>query len=208
MTDAMRQLCLEENIWPEITPPDCSMLNGVSERFNLSAVNKARAMLIDSGLPLEFWEMSLLQATRIYNSLPHVTIGMKTPFELFHRRPVDIKYFKRFGSMAYRLKPYAKTETPKFGSRAEQCIVLGTKSNSQQVLLVDKNRLASVSDLEITESVVFKDKLPKDHFELKGFPKQVFSKNLPGKGIFLDDNLKQLSLETDPSILERMHSCL
>ena len=43
---------------------------------------------------------------------------------------------------------------------------------------------------------------PKDHFELKGFPK-----HLPDKKIFLDDNLKQLSLEPNPSIPERMHSC-
>ena len=201
MSQELHQLCLEENIWPEVTPPDCSQLNGVSEQFNLSILNISRSMLIDSGLPLEFSELSLLQATRIYNSLPHKTIGMEIPFELFNKRPVDIRHFRRFGSVAYRLKPYAKKATPKFASKTQKCIVLGTKSNAQHVLLLDKNILDSASDLEITESVTFGSELPKNYFELKGFPKPKFARNCPTKKYFLDDNLKCLDLDVNDSVL-------
>jgi len=126
----MKALIKEENIWPEVTPPDCPQLNGCSERFNLSIITKCRAMLLDSGLPLEFWEMSILQAARIYNALPHKTVGMKITYALFQRKSVDIKFLKRFGSVVYRLIPRTKQVTEKFESNGQKCLILGTRPNS------------------------------------------------------------------------------
>lgn len=93
--------------------------------------------------------MAVLQATRVYNSLPHKTTEMKIPFELFQKIPATtyIKHLKRFGSIAYRLIPRAKATTTKFEQKGEKCVILGMKPNAQHILVLDKNILTIGSDL-------------------------------------------------------------
>ncbi len=80
MTEEMKEVCKKEDMWIQMTPADTPVLNGTAERLNRTLENRIRVMLLDSGLPLEFWQLALNQAVHIHNRTPHKTIGMKTPF--------------------------------------------------------------------------------------------------------------------------------
>jgi transposase InsO family protein len=58
-----------EGIITEFSTPHNPSQNGRAERFNLTVMNMARAMLIESGLPLSFWEYAVRNATYILNRL-------------------------------------------------------------------------------------------------------------------------------------------
>ena len=72
--------------------------NGVVARFNQTIQKKIRALMFDSGLPSNMWDIALGAATYIYNISPQKTLGMQGPLKLFapnHR--IDINQLKRFG---------------------------------------------------------------------------------------------------------------
>ncbi|GBM16763.1 Copia protein [Araneus ventricosus] len=74
--------------------------NGVSERFNYTAMDAVKAMLKDSGLGNGFWVEALLCFSYVWNRVCHKR-QKKTPFELFGGRKPSVKHFKIFGTTAY-----------------------------------------------------------------------------------------------------------
>ncbi|GBM93482.1 Copia protein [Araneus ventricosus] len=74
--------------------------NGVSEPFNYTAMDAAKAMLKDSGLGNGFWVEALLCFTCVWNRVCHEH-QKKTPFELFGGRKPSVKHFKIFVTTAY-----------------------------------------------------------------------------------------------------------
>lgn len=72
--------------------------SGISERFNKTIVTIARAMLIQSGLPLSFWAEALMYAVYIYNKLPQQgSRGSKSPDELWTNKKPDLSRVRLFG---------------------------------------------------------------------------------------------------------------
>lgn len=170
LTTEMKELCENENIWMEVAPPDTPALNGTAERVNYTLA-VVRASLIDSGMPLEIWSPALAHAVYVHNRLPHKSVGMKAPYELFYKRPVDISFVKRFGCIGYRRIPHAKTATGKFAPKGQKCIILGNKPNTYILMWPETMRITTGSDVEVTESRVFKDDYPTNFFKQEGFPK-------------------------------------
>ncbi|GBM64646.1 hypothetical protein AVEN_91714-1 [Araneus ventricosus] len=60
-------------------------MNGVAERFNLTALNGVKALLKSSGLSQKFWAEALLCFTYAWNRVCHK--NKKTPFELYSGSP-------------------------------------------------------------------------------------------------------------------------
>lgn len=56
--------------------------NGVVERFNQTIQKKLRALMLDSGLPSNMWDIGLGTATHVYNLSPHKTLNMQSPIKL------------------------------------------------------------------------------------------------------------------------------
>ncbi|GBM39914.1 hypothetical protein AVEN_250233-1 [Araneus ventricosus] len=90
----------EQGIHAERTNVYSPEQNGVSERFNYTAMDAIKAMLKDSGLINGFWVEALLCFTYVWNRVCHKH-QKETPFELFGIGNPSVKHFKIFGTTAY-----------------------------------------------------------------------------------------------------------
>ncbi len=72
----------ENGIHRELTIPKTSAQNGEAERRHRQLANVVRCLLVESGLPLEFWGYATLCATHLFNRTPTKANESKTPYEL------------------------------------------------------------------------------------------------------------------------------
>ena len=75
--------------------------NGKAERENRTLVEAARTMICSKNLPKKLWAEAVNTAAYVLNRSRKTSIANKTPFELWHGRKSNIKYFRVFGSEAY-----------------------------------------------------------------------------------------------------------
>jgi hypothetical protein len=81
--------------------------NGVAERLNRVLMERARAMLIESGLPDEMWAEAVVTANYIKNCTP-VSAHGKTPWEAFYGKKPDVSHMRVFGARARRYRACKK----------------------------------------------------------------------------------------------------
>lgn len=96
--------------------------NGVSERYNLTAMNGVRSLLESSGISSEFWDEALLCFTYVWNRVCHRGFK-KTPFELYCKRKPSVAHLKTFGCLAYVGIP--KQKRTKLDMKAKLGIMVG-----------------------------------------------------------------------------------
>ncbi len=53
----------------------------------------------------------------------------------------------------------------KFSAVGEKCVLVGSTPNSYRLLIPEKNKIVESSDVEFTESVVFKDQYGSNYFK-------------------------------------------
>ena len=75
------KFCAEIGISHKFTVPYCPQQNGVSERKNRTIMEKARSMLHQAKLPLEFWAEACSTAVYLLNRSPTTALKNETPFE-------------------------------------------------------------------------------------------------------------------------------
>jgi hypothetical protein len=97
-------------------------MNGVAERFNLTACNSIRAMLESSHLPSKFWSEALMCFNYVWNRVPHRGY-LKTPFELYSGNKPSVAHLKVFGCLAYVGTP--KQHQGKLDARVKLGIMVG-----------------------------------------------------------------------------------
>ncbi|MCR9067182.1 MAG: hypothetical protein NXI00_24665 [Cytophagales bacterium] len=83
-----------------ITTPYSPQQNGIAERLNRTLMVKARSMLFQHRLPLEFWAEAVNTANFLRNYSVCSTTE-KTPFELLYGRKPDYSILKIFGCIAW-----------------------------------------------------------------------------------------------------------
>ncbi len=100
--------------------------NGISERKNRTLFSKVRAVLIDAGLPQEFWGEAIYYINYINNLIPGQ--DGKTPFERWYGYKPQTAYLKPFGCWCYSFD--TKPGQKKLDSRAIKCRFLGHDGKS------------------------------------------------------------------------------
>jgi transposase InsO family protein len=80
----------EKGVAHETTAWYSSEQNGVAERLNRVLMEKARAMLVESGLPDEMWAEAIVTANYTQNRTP-VTAHGKTPWKAFHGKKPNVR---------------------------------------------------------------------------------------------------------------------
>ena len=85
----------------EFTVHDSPPQNGVAERGMRTRAERARALLLASGLPRFLWQEAMQHATWLQNRLPAQALEGKTPYEMIHKRVPHLAGIQEFGAAAY-----------------------------------------------------------------------------------------------------------
>ena len=108
--------------------------NGIYRERLWGIINSmASAMLIDKGLPEEFWEFSQNYALDIYNNIPPTKTPKgqdpKSPNEKFEGKHEDTSLYKSFGCRAFAHIP-KQTRRKNHNARAHQGMFVGLDKTS------------------------------------------------------------------------------
>ncbi|GFW41335.1 retrovirus-related Pol polyprotein from transposon RE1 [Trichonephila clavipes] len=90
----------ELGIKHEVTNSYTPEMNGIAERFNLTALDGIKTLLKSSEVPHKFWGEALLCFTYAWNRICHKDSN-KTPFEKYSGRKPSVLHLIPFGCLAY-----------------------------------------------------------------------------------------------------------
>ncbi|GFV68989.1 retrovirus-related Pol polyprotein from transposon TNT 1-94 [Trichonephila clavipes] len=136
----MDNFLTELGIKHEVTNSYTPEMNGVAERFNLTALDGIKTLLKSSEVPHKFWGEALLCFTYAWNRICHKDSN-KTPFEKYSGRKPSVLHLKPFGCLAYAGVP--KQIRKKFDMRAKMRIMMGyaQRTKGYRIWLIDENKL-------------------------------------------------------------------
>ncbi|GFX54449.1 retrovirus-related Pol polyprotein from transposon TNT 1-94 [Trichonephila clavipes] len=136
----MDNFLTELGIKHEVTNSYTPEMNGVAERFNLTALDGIKTLLKSSEVPHKFWGEALLCFTYAWNRICHKDSN-KTPFEKYSGRKPSVLHLKPFGCLAYAGVP--KQIRKKFDMRTKMGIMMGyaQRTKGYRIWLIDENKL-------------------------------------------------------------------
>ncbi|GFT05091.1 retrovirus-related Pol polyprotein from transposon TNT 1-94 [Trichonephila clavipes] len=136
----MDNFLTELGIKHEVTNSYTPEMNGVAERFNLTALDGIKTLLKSSEAPHKFWGEALLCFTYAWNRICH-KYSNKTPFEKYSGRKSSVLHLIPFGCLAYAGVP--KQIRKKFDMRAKKGIMMGyaQRTKGYRIWLIDENKL-------------------------------------------------------------------
>ena len=62
-----------------------------------SIMEKARSILYEGHLPLALWGEAVITATYLINITPSAAVGMRSPYQMRHRRIPTVSKLRTFG---------------------------------------------------------------------------------------------------------------
>ncbi|GFW86675.1 retrovirus-related Pol polyprotein from transposon TNT 1-94 [Trichonephila clavipes] len=147
----MDNFLTELGIKHEITNSYTPEMNGVAERFNLTALDGIKTLLKSSEVPHKFWGEALLCFTYAWNRICHKDSN-KTPFEKYSGRKPSVLHLKPFGCLAYAGVP--KQIRKKFDMRAKMGIMMGyaQRTKGYRIWLIDENKLVETINVRFDEN--------------------------------------------------------
>lgn len=106
---SIRNVTITNGNWIPILSTIQPKSNRVAERFNRTIRTRARPLLNDSKLPLEYWGEAIIHATSLRNKTAAKVLLGSTPFEAFFGRKPDISLSKNFWMPGRRACTRTKT---------------------------------------------------------------------------------------------------
>ncbi|CAI7859395.1 unnamed protein product [Closterium sp. NIES-53] len=153
-------LLLKKNgIRHSLNMPYSSAMNGIAERANRTITETARGLLIEAGLPDNFWPNAVRSACVAKNrALNHVGADKWVPYVEWVGKKPKVDMLRVFGCMCMALVPKHFRHN-KLGAKAIWAVHLGMAQNSKGWLLWDpftKKFLVS-RDCKFMENLMYKD---------------------------------------------------
>lgn len=144
------RFCKKKSIEVNWTVPYTPEQNGVAERMNRTLVEKARAMMLDSGISKRFWGQAIQTAAYLVNRSPSSAIDTGiTPFELWESKKPNISNLRTFDCSAYVHIP--KDLRKKMDSKAWKGIFVGYAHNGYRVWNAKAQRIVHARDVDFVE---------------------------------------------------------
>jgi transposase InsO family protein len=124
----------EKGITYEPSPPYTQHKNGVSERMIRTLNTKARSMMREANVPIQFWPEAVRTACYLHRRSPTSSLsGNRSPYEAVFGTAPRIGHLRRFGCRVYKHIPPAQRTEKKFGSRSSACMMLGYVHNTTKI---------------------------------------------------------------------------
>jgi hypothetical protein len=116
----------ENGITYEPSPPYTQHKNGVAEQMIRTLNTKARSMMQDANVPIQFWPEAIRTACYLHRRSPTSSLsGNRSPHEALFGAIPQIEHLRRFGCRVFKHVPPAQRTEKKFGSRSTRCMLLG-----------------------------------------------------------------------------------
>ena len=151
-SNSMQEYMFEHGIKHERTPAHTPEMNGVSERFNRTLVEKVKSMLHESQLDFAWWGEALATATYLINVLPTAALKDTTPFQEWKEVKPDLAHLKIFGSECWVQVP--KANRKKLDNHAVKGVFMGYGDTRNTY------RIAINNTVKIYRDVCFKEICP------------------------------------------------
>lgn len=132
LSTEMKNYCAQQGIQYEFTIKYTQQQNGVTERMNRTAIERARCMIINSKLSKSFWSEAVITAVYLINKNSTKEIKRKVPAKLWYGKKPDVQKLRVFGCIAY-LKLPKELIGEKFDSRSKKCLMVGYCANGSSV---------------------------------------------------------------------------
>jgi hypothetical protein len=135
-----QRICVAEGITHDLTSPDTSSQNGVSERLNRTLVEHAKTILHDAGLAREFWTLAVKHVAWVRNRIWHKALKFTdgagvSPFQALYGRTPKISMAKVFGCDVWRLDMTVKKGS--LEPKGKKGIFVGLSANRKGWLIFD-----------------------------------------------------------------------
>jgi Reverse transcriptase (RNA-dependent DNA polymerase) len=104
VNESLKKFFAERGVQHQLSAAYTPQQNGSAERLNRTLVERALAMLLESGLPLHLWAEAIATANYVRNRSPVASSAGMTPLEMFYGKKPDVKHLRVFGATAYALK--------------------------------------------------------------------------------------------------------
>ncbi|GFX64449.1 retrovirus-related Pol polyprotein from transposon TNT 1-94 [Trichonephila clavipes] len=148
-------------------------MNGVAERYNLTALDGIKTLLNESGISQKFWA-EVICFSYTWNRICHKGCK-KTPFELYGGKRPSISHLKRFGCLAFVGVP--KQLGRNLDMRAKLEIMLGyaLSTKGYRIWLIEENKVIETIKVRFDEGKRGVDSQktftgPARNYLLKDFP--------------------------------------
>ncbi|GFT66981.1 retrovirus-related Pol polyprotein from transposon TNT 1-94 [Trichonephila clavipes] len=112
MDNVLTELGIKHEVTNSYTPE----MNGVAERFNLTALDGIKTLLKSSEVPRKFWGEALLCFTYAWNRICHKDSN-KTPFEKYSGRKPSVLHLKPFLDVWHMLVCQNKLEKIRYAQK-------------------------------------------------------------------------------------------
>ena len=134
MGSEFQKILNKEGISQQLTVGYAPPQNGKAERWNRTLVDGIRTVLIDSELPLSFWEDAMEYVVFTRNHSPTAS-KKRVPFHLFYKRRPNVKYLRKFGVKAFA--HIGKSHKKKLDPITTPVVVLGYQEGVKGYKILD-----------------------------------------------------------------------
>lgn len=155
INEELVEYCEKLGIAMEPSVPYTPQQNGVAERMNRTILERARAMLDESGINRFLWTEAVQAAVHVINRSPTNALAVtKTPFEMWYERKPNVSRLRVFGSKVFCHVP--KEKRSKLDVKSRVCYLVGYGLNGYRVWSPEQRKVIICRDVVIEELPVKK----------------------------------------------------